>query len=209
MALRLAAAVAQRAVAGPRGGREDHARGPRERAAAPCLADGGAARHRQGDAGLALCALPAVRPAAGRAVRRRRGGRARRAGRCAGPVAGRCAFASRPVPSAPHAQSRHRPHACRNRRRRRARARRLHAHDAGDGPVARRHRRFGRRDESQQRQCGAEDPRGAAAQRRAADRGACAGPPAAHHPVPLPKAGNAAARRRHRRCACWAIMRPR
>ena len=180
-----------------------------ERPAASCLADGGAARHRQGDAGLALRALPAVRPAAGRAVRRRAPDSARRGGRCAGPLAGRCALASRPVPSAPHAQSRHRPHARRDRRRRRARARRLHAHDAGDGRVARRHRRFGRRDEPQQRQRGAEDPRGAAAQRGAADRGARAGPPAADHPLALPQARPAAARRRHRDRACWATMRPR
>ena len=46
----------------------------------------------------------------------------------------------------------------------------LHAHDAGDGQMAGRHRRRGRRDEPQQRQRGAEDPRGAAAQCRAADR---------------------------------------
>ena len=90
--------------------------------------------------------------AAGRPVRRRTG-QSRRAGRRARPIAGRCALASRPVPSAAHAQSRHRPHARRDRRRRRARARRLHAHDAGDGRVARRHRRRGRRDEPQQRQC--------------------------------------------------------
>ena len=67
------------------------------------------------------------------------------------------------------------------------------------GAVARRHRRFGRRDEPQQRQRGAEDPRGAAAQCRAADRGACAGPAAADHPLALPQARAAAARRRHRR----------
>ena len=64
--------------------------------------------------------------------------------------------------------------------------------------MARRHRRCGRRDEPQQRQRRAEDPRGAAAQRRAADRGACAGPPAADHPLALPPACPAAARRRDR-----------
>src|SRR4029450_7898824 len=73
--------------------REDPARRPRERATAPCLADGGTTRHRQGDARLALRALPVVRPAAGRAVWRRCRGRARRGGRGGGRLAGRCGVA--------------------------------------------------------------------------------------------------------------------
>ena len=56
---------------------------------------------------------------------------------------------------------------------------------------------FGRRDEPQQRQRGAEGPRGAAAQRRAADRGARAGSAAADDPFALPKARPAPACRRH------------
>ncbi len=182
------------------------ARRASQRAAASRLAADRPARHRQGDAGLALRPLPARRPGAG--LVRRRNRKPRRADRRPGPVADRGPLASRPVPSPAHAQSRHRPHARRDRRRRRARARRLHAHDAGDGAVARRHRRFGRRDEPQQRQCGAEDPRGAAAQRGAADRGARAGPPAADHPLALPPACPAAARRRDRDAAAGRPRAP-
>ena len=139
-----------------------------------------------------LLAGPAGRPV------RRRARHARRGARGAGPRPGRCADASRPVPPAAHASSQGGAHPERDHGRRCARPRRVHAHDAGDGRLAGRHRRRRRRDEPQQRQRDAEGPRGAAAQRRAADRRPCAGTAAADHPLALPPARPAAARRRDR-----------
>ena len=196
MALRLAAAVAQRPAAGHEPAEKHDAGGPAVRQAASRLAADGTARHRQGDARLAFRPLPAGRP-----------GRA--ACSAAAPdtldvapdAPGRALVDARTHPDLFHLRRTlipRRPHPDEITIDDVRGAQRVHAHDAGDGRLAGRHRRRGRRDEPQQRQRDAEGPRGAAAQRRAADRRPCAGAAAADHPLALPPARPAAARRRDR-----------
>ena len=161
---------------------------------AACLADRRPARDRQGDARLPDGALRLRASGSGRADVRNATSLALAARSSGGPPRRR-ARPQRPARARAH-RRRQRQAAHRDPGRRRAPHDRLLRLDRGRGGLARLHRRLGRRAERRGRQRAAEDPRGAAGKVPAAGGEPRAGPAAADHPLALPAAHAAAARRR-------------